>query len=138
MTALDRPRRGPSRPRDAGKRLDRLRARRGTTGKGATASYFATSGAAHHAPTAALASPMDRELKCALSGRTGTSGCRGSRRERTVVRLRSAKRVVFTQVGQHDIVHIDASRGWLAQRSKNTLAKKGAWSAWSAQTLLPL
>ena len=40
MAALDRPRRGPSRPRDVGKLQDRLRAWHGRTGKDAAASYF--------------------------------------------------------------------------------------------------
>ena len=94
VAALDRPRRGPSRPRDAGKLQDRLRTWHGRTDKGAAASYFAASVAANHEPAAVLTSPMDRDLNLPNSGRTGTSWCRGSRRKWTV-RLWSAKHAVF-------------------------------------------
>ena len=53
------------------------------TGEGEAASPLGASGAAHHGPAASLASPMGREQRFALSGRTGTSRCRGSRRKRT-------------------------------------------------------
>ena len=61
MAALDRPRRGPSRPRDASKLQDRLRAWHGKAGKGAAASYFTTSGAVNHEPATVLTSPMGQE-----------------------------------------------------------------------------
>ena len=66
VAALDHPRRGPSRPRDASKLQDRLRAWHGKSGKGAAASYFAVSGAANHEPAAVLTSPMGQKLKFLL------------------------------------------------------------------------
>ena len=49
---LDRPRRGPSRPRDAGKVQDRLWTWHVKTGHDPAARYFAMSGAANYTPAA--------------------------------------------------------------------------------------
>ena len=81
LAALDRPRCGPSRPRDAGKLQDRLRTWHGRTGKGTAASYFAVSGAANYELAAVLTSPMGQKLKFPNSVRTGTSCCHGSPRK---------------------------------------------------------
>ena len=63
MAALDRPRRGPSRPRDAGKGQDRLWAWHAETGHDPAVSYFAMSGTANYTPAAVLISPTPRRSR---------------------------------------------------------------------------
>ena len=93
VAAIERPRRGPSRPRYAGKLQDRLRAWHAEDGHGPAASYFAMRGTVDCGPAASLTSALGQDSCDTLSGWSEMSRCRRSCQKR-----RGLERTIMVQL----------------------------------------